>query len=164
MKGQAEMMGLALIMVLLAVGFLLYVKFALVPDTTPLPRTQLGQTFVNSLVKTEIDCGPSLYTVEELLVMVATENENCDAQGSLQTNIDNFLNQSLDLWGINYRLTIVNQKTEAPIGLPVFVNRNIPLEEQCNENMDRVADVYPVSLYPIPGNLEVRLEQCEQKR
>ena len=87
-RGQAEMMGLAVIMILLALGFLFYVKFFLkVPGNNiraSYEQTQLGQTFLNSLAKTELECGISTYTVQRLVKSIASGQPTCDAELTLE--------------------------------------------------------------------------------
>ncbi len=66
-RGQAEMIGLILIVLLLAAGFLLYIRFSVkAPEESIKARyeqTQMGQTFVTSLAKTQLACGGLTMTV-----------------------------------------------------------------------------------------------------
>ncbi len=171
-RGQAEIIGLVLIVLLLAIGFMLYVKFGLNADDdssrASYEQTQLGATFVNSLAKAQLHCGTSSkpYAVEELVKEIAMGTTRCDAEDALTAYLNapgtGVLNKTLDEWGVNYRLLFVKKSKngESGIGLPEFNNTNIPVDQRCSPRRDRVADAYLVPLAPVPGTVEIRLEQC----
>ena len=164
-RGQAEIIGLALILVLLGIGFLLYVRFSLTADQGGGMRqryesTQFGQTFVNSLAKSSIACGGQNYTVEELIKEVAQGTTRCAAEQALDERITHALSRTMDGWGVNYRLVIVRKgAVEQTIGLRNFTNPDILERERCSATMDTTAvDAYPIAGVAPP--VEMRLEQC----
>lgn len=168
-RAQGEIIGLILIVILLAAGFMLYVKFGLNPaNTSPkqaYETTQLGQTYVNSLAKATITCGTQSFAVDELVREIAMGTTTCDAETTLNAFINSTLQQTLNPWGINYRLVIVRKMAngEETIGLANFTNGNVTTLKRCNDPlgpnpMDRTSDTYLVSLNA--GSAEIRLEQC----
>lgn len=163
-RAQAEIIGLVLILILLAVGFLLYVRFGLMsPESTmreSYESTQFGQSFVDSLAKSTLKCGGVTYTVQELITEIAKGTTRCPAETTLSQDVRDILDATLDKWGINYRLVIVRRgAVEQGIGLANFTNPNIPSTERCSNAMDTIS----VDAVPIAGvvpAVEMRLEQC----
>lgn len=172
-RAQAEIIGLMLIVILVAIGFLLYLKFSLSPDgggnvRAKYEQNQMGQTFLNSLVQWELDCNGQLYPVRKLIQGIAAGNgpTSCGSKTTeefLEENIKKVLEKTLDQWGINYRLLIIrpsDDDQENGIGLSEFNNTAYPSDQRCSKTMNRVADRTLIQLYPNPGTVEVRLERC----
>ena len=160
-KGQSEMIGLALIMILLAVGFLIYVRFTLTTDTVQsYEETQLGQTFVNSLAKSDTLCDGERVQVEQLIKELASGEEICN---EFFFHINEILESTLNEWGYNYRLLVLLKRGE--LLEPLLLLNNTRIHEEaptavCNDRMSRAADTYPIPLHPLPGVAERRLEIC----
>jgi hypothetical protein len=170
------MIGLVLIVILIAVGFLLYVHFGLNPSNTSPKQeyetTQLGQSFVDSLAKTELQCGQLHPTVEELIREIANGETRCEQPGmtttqTLEEYVNNTLSQTLIPWGINYRLVVIQTRGSADetIGIVNFTNPNplISAAERCNDphsrnRMSRTSDDYLIS--GTTPAVKLRLEQC----
>jgi len=168
-RAQAEMIGLVLIVLLIAVGFLLYVKFSVTGKgggaQESYETTQLGQSFVNSLAKSTVTCGGVGYSVEELVRDVAAGTTRCPAEQTLESRINDSLHATLDPWGINYRLVVVRKTgdREETIGLANFTNGRLRPEQRCDDPrgtspMDRAADDYLVT--GAGASVSIRLEQC----
>lgn len=154
MRGQTEIIGLMLIMVVLAIGFLFYIRFS--TDTNDQPRTtenELTRTFLSSLVKTDIACGS---TVQNAVKRLANGNPTCTAS-ELTSFFNDTLTPTFTRWGYNYRFVVDREGEEL---LPVLTNANIPDAARCNPSMDRIAEREIIRLYPNPGNAEIRLELC----
>ena len=165
-RAQAEMIGLLLIVILLAIGFLFYVQFSLSGDDrnyqADFAQTQLGQSYVYSLAKTELQCGGQTYTVADLVKEVA-QGTRCPAEDALEELITNTLASTHYLFGSNYRLVIVQKLTdgEETIGLKNFTNPDYPVAEQCNVGRRMVHDSNHYSIPSYGGLLvHIRLEQC----
>ncbi len=166
-RGQAEIVGLMLIVVLLAVGFLLYIKFSLAPDQQAnayqnYASTQLDQTFLVSLLSTDAMCGGLRYSVSDLVAAVATGNERCDAETALNDTLTTVLNRTLDPWGINYRLVFLKKTGDSSqgIGLEEYVNQDYPPVAQCTAEKDHTVQSFPVSIASGLGTVEAQLWQC----
>jgi len=173
-RGQAEIIGLLLIVILLAVGFLLYVRFNLQAEDssfkTSFETSQLGQSFVTSLVAASRPCGSQSSTLGGLLKEIARGTGKCDTtaptEDQVQTYISEVLKNTNYLFGRNYNLTLLRvtgtttellDKTQ----LPPFTNPDIPKKERCTPRTDGVTmDYQTVQLYPNPGAVEVRLYLC----
>ena len=153
-RAQAEIIGLALIVILIAIGFLLYVKFSL---------TGAGTSARESFEQTNL-------TLEKHLQYIADGNPRCSSPGHeevIHAFLNETLNRTLSSWGINYRLVIVTKRvgtsSEDPIasGFPNFTNPLYPANERCSDRMDRNADHYEISVPPsYTKTVEIRLERC----
>jgi len=175
-KAQAEIIGLVLIVLLLGIGFLLYIKFSYGNDATPksaYESTSLGQSFVNSLAKSELNwCGKDV-SVEAIVKSIATGGETCAKAGepTQEAALKEYLEKEVllktfDEWGVNYRLSIMRPGTNPSLvstsGLPQITNSKIILDaEKCNDKMNRARATYPIVLAPNPGRVEIWFEQCE---
>lgn len=169
-RAQAEIIGLVIIVILITLGFLLYVGFSLAKETRTtnqyVGQTQLGQTLVNSLATTDITCGSSPAAVEDLIRDAVTGRGGslpCDAIQEVETFFALMLGQTLDVWGTNYRLYVGERdglSVDPHPDFRVFQNPSIPPEERCSDRSDRTADIYLIQLFPDPGQVELRVEQC----
>jgi len=166
-RGQAEIVGLILIVLLLAVGFLFYVKFALSPDKgheayERYGETQFGQTFVLSLSQMTVRCGSVDYTLEELLKMVGEGTTRCDAEGTINAEVQRVLDETLRPWEKNYRLRFLykarNGEPQPIDGLDVLTNPDVPEEQRCADELPHSSDyqLIPLNL----ASVEIRLDQC----
>lgn len=164
-RGQAEIIGLVVIILLLAVGFLFYVRFNFNHqghDTkAAFEKSTLGQSFVNSLAETTVICGGINYTVADLVRDVAKGTPRCDAETTLNTFFRGVLQKTNYLWGRNYNLSVVRRSSDSleTIGLEDFSNPDE--QERCNSHVPHTTDYY---LLPAYGGLlfpvEIRLMQC----
>ncbi|RME30835.1 hypothetical protein D6789_04480 [Candidatus Woesearchaeota archaeon] len=167
-RGQAEIIGLVIIVILITLGFLLYVGFTLSRETRTtndyVGQTQLGQTLVNALATTDIFCGANHAAVEDLIRdVVVGRSVPCDAAREVETFFTLVLGQTLDVWGVNYRLFIGERdglRVTPHEDFRVLTNPSIPSDERCSDTSDRTVDVYLIQLFPSPGQVELRLEQC----
>jgi hypothetical protein len=92
-QGQAEIFGLVLIVLFIAIGFLLFIRFTLNSDQGQSLKAvydgkQTGQTFVNSLTKVELDCGNGkVASIRDLLIDLASGKEHtCDGESCRYRN------------------------------------------------------------------------------
>ncbi len=174
-RGQAEIIGLLLIVILLAIGFLLYIRFSLQSEEnsfkTSFETSQLGQSFVTSLVASNRPCGVQESTLGGLLKEIARGTGKCDRPGlTTEEQVKNYIAKVLEetsyLFGRNYNLTFVRVTgtSEEPLdktNLPPFTNPDIPPKEQCTPRTPGVTlDYQTIQLYPNPGAVDVRLYLC----
>lgn len=171
------MVGLILIVLLLVVGLLLYLRFAVRGDQGASTReryqgSQLGQTFVNSLLKTEIECqGRGATPIRDVIAELGRGESICDdpptgTVAHLNETIEGLLEHSLDRLMVNYRLLILrptnvgNEENLEP-GLGPYTNSNYPEPEQCGPAWRSIdANQVSIPLAPVPGTIYVRLERC----
>lgn len=111
-KSQAEIMGIAIVMVLIMLGIVFVIKFVVLPEDTNIKKaydqTQMAANFLSATVKTTTDC--NRLTVTEL-IQDCTENYgnnlalyNCPNG----MNSCEFLNESLEIL-LNSSLNIMPQ-------------------------------------------------------
>lgn len=129
-KGQAEIMGLLLIVILVAVGFMFYIKFAINKESSndnlvqDFKETDLGNSFVNALIDSSITCGPSssLKTVDLKLVLgdvaslrrkgICANNAGASQEKQVHDYLEKNLENTLGVLGVNYNLTILVGTTQ----------------------------------------------------
>lgn len=170
-RGQAEIVGLLIIVMLITVGFLFYVRFVLYTEGNLIvdahEETQLGQTFVNSLAVTDVTCGSRRFSVESMIRDIAAGRAGsapCDMAQELDAAITAILDETLRKWGVNYRLWVarrVSGQLERVEEIPEYNNTLYEPAERCSAYKDRTLDFYLIQLYPLPQAVELRLEQCE---
>ncbi len=172
-RGQAEMIGLVLIVVILAIGFLLYIKFSLEGESNAFRQdfetSQLGQSFVTSLVQSEMACGTEPESVEKVVQDIARGTTRCDGlsttEARLQAHLAAAFTATHELWGRNYNLSLVrsaggDEELLDPVQLPPLTS---PLYEGrvCGQRTPGVTlDHQRIELYPNPGRVELRLYLC----
>ncbi len=116
-KAQTEIMGLAVIVLLLALGMLFIVKFVLLrPESTTeqeFVHSQLAGKILNSLIKTTSDCNnaPLADVIQNCvegfpngdMYCFNTEEYSCNF---INQTIKYILKETLDKWKTDYTLTI----------------------------------------------------------
>ncbi len=179
-RAQAEIIGLLLIVVLIAIGFLLYIRFSSSGSGSTkaaFEQNQMGQTFVNSLVLAQVTCDGRLYQVRDLLRDVATGTapDTCGdgrtPERLLNATFSDVLDGTLGAWGVNYRFLVLRtlpDGSEEPLSaaLPELRNAQYAGTGTCDATYrPRVAigrTVRPLGLAGA-GEIEVRLEECREK-
>lgn len=176
-KAQMEILGLAMIVLLMSVGILFVIKFVfLTPSESPratFTQKQIAQNFLSSLVQTNTPCsGASVADLMEDCGRSYSEL-SCEHNGNIydsctyaQIVIDEMLQGTVAAWNQNYHLI-----GEAPDGSNIFVEHGWPLAVNppyefppalYNTNPDRTGEKqvksHPISLYPEPGVILLKLE------
>ena len=113
-KAQFEMIGLAIVVMLVVLGMFIAIRFKMIEQPTDTQKeysqTQLASNFLNTLILTNIpDCGDRL--MRELLIDCAdTRAINCpdgkDSCTKANETIDKILSQTLIKWQKKYLLTL----------------------------------------------------------
>ncbi|MFH1506301.1 MAG: hypothetical protein ABIE94_04940 [archaeon] len=113
-KGQMEMMGLAVIVVLVAIIMLFFISFKVNQvGSEPEPQkeyadTQLATNYILAALKTTTECRG--LNVQELLQDCALRGEvDCTGWSScdfVYATLDDLTAQSLDFWGTEYIFTV----------------------------------------------------------
>ncbi|MFH1054015.1 MAG: hypothetical protein V1740_06375 [Candidatus Woesearchaeota archaeon] len=176
-KGQMEIMGLVIIIVLLSLGMLFVVKFTILDEKEsikkPFKAKQEIANFVNAFRLTTIEeCNYA--SIEHLLVDCADRSLsiNCDSSvirgctgpGSFESFIkDKFLADTLDTWNVNYRIRFFLDGgddiiTLARADVPECSNENVGGSEDA-PYIKLESDVKPIPLGPGP-NIFVEINVC----
>ncbi len=157
-KGQMEIMGLAVIVVLLALAMFFVVAFkSNGPETTSVQKTysdkELATNFIVTLIDTHIGC--EKLTIDDLIHDCAVDNKiYCQGKKScefLDDSINLLLDETLKKWGVKYNLTI--EETTEPL---TFVNDCSAYDET------RVVGFQPIPLFPDRAyNAIIKLKICK---
>jgi hypothetical protein len=150
-KGQIEMMGLVVIVILVAIGLYIVVSIVLSPKVVdvPLEENQLAQNFVNALVKTDTSCG---YSMREIIQDCKLNQKlNCSGISSCEYSnqtIGYILNNTLNVWGYSYNFSSPQMQIE-------YINKN------CTSNKQRGTQGFAyISLYGM-GDVLFTLDICK---
>ncbi|RJQ17581.1 hypothetical protein C4573_01225 [Candidatus Woesearchaeota archaeon] len=154
MKSQIEIMGLAVIIILVAVGFFFIISFKLnkpqIDHVQTLRDNQFAQQYVTSLVKTNTQCG---FTITELMQDCAVfHNINCtvDSCTYLNRTLEVIANKTLLNWSYTYNLSINELHLE-------FQNP----QRNCTATMPRAAQGFElITLYGL-GDVMITLDVCK---
>ncbi len=146
-------MGLIVIVILLTLGFYFVVVLKNPTESLkePFENEQLNSNYIVSFLKTTSDCNK--YTMEDFIQDCAIERKlYCKGLDSCQyvnETLQMFLNETLDVWQYQYNFTIEN------------IKENISFVKSCPSNTNnKQMGFQPISLYPYPGTVTVKLVLC----
>jgi hypothetical protein len=112
-RGQIEIMGLLVIVVLLSIGVYLFLVFGAkgALDRTPeIKSDKLSADYALALLNTQIGCSGGMQTVQQLLVDCASvQGLSCGGSSSceaLNNTIKKTLDNTLNAWNYKYYLVI----------------------------------------------------------
>jgi len=168
-KGQIEIMGLVIIVLLVSVGFLFLLSFqAHSTGTTQTPNParsyddqQLGTNFVAAALKTNI-CKTS--TLEDLIIACASHTGEFCTTPSTPSNpdpactesflaLDQMMHASLQTWGVRYNLTIT---------YPDPTINQVVISSYCGEHNSSYPSVpFPLPIYRTGQNVIVSMRICK---
>lgn len=161
-KSQTEIIGLVIIVLLILVGFMLYVRFSLLApkeDTkNEFTKAELATNMVNVMMKTTTDCRDA--TVQDLLKDCATEGriscvsssvsvKSCDySQNIIKTMADS----TLEKWSRGYTITFY--RADQSVQFTVNDSSN-----QClnNRNYKSAFSYVPLN----PGTATLKIQLCD---
>lgn len=174
-KAQMEMMGLAIIVILIVLGLLFAVRFVIKKDTGEKPPTEeyrtseLAANFLNAMLETN---APECYDISfsALYQDCANDGKSLDplqfeSAGSIQCAMDVdgvhndpsckyikdktkfMLDKTLEEWGKKY-IFVVATKTENPFDTLIFELYNVE-KSQCNNRR--------VKIQPLPATQPIYL-------
>lgn len=165
-KGQLEMIGIALVVVLLVIGATLFLTLSLKPPSRmheQFAQKELAQNIVDTLVKTATTCrGLDFATVIEdcakngvdLGLTCENGQKTC---GYAQEKIGYVLDEILGKRRYEYRLTVVRD-TESPVFGEVRTSRCSKQDIESGKVTVEKPGIQPIPLYP--GTATVRLQIC----
>ncbi len=154
-KSQIEIMGLIVIIILVVIGFFIYIVLSLNSDNNEpkqeFENDQLAQNFVTSLVKTDTACE---YSVAELVKNCRLgKNISCSQPNAciyLNSTVQQILEKTLNIWGYAYLLEIQ-------------ANDLIYTNKECSENSNKGTQGFElISLYPQAADVLVTLDICRR--
>jgi len=109
-KSQIEIMGLIVIVILVVLGFLVYIilsSMAPKNDITTETTDELAQNFLTSFVKTDTNCGHSMTKlIRDCNLDQQIDCGGIDSCGFVQETAVDLLNQTLEVWGYAYYFEI----------------------------------------------------------
>ena len=159
-----EIMGLAVIVILLALGMFFVSKFSLgTQQPAQAASSQMKQAaigFVNTLLNTDADCGGTATFSKLLEEMAAPEYSTLACEGGtledyFNSKVTSILDKTLNMWGYKYKLTVYY-----PAGaLSPPDDGVIEINHECAENMQEEA----APPFPIPtdyGDIRVIMKIC----
>ncbi|MFC2135435.1 hypothetical protein ACFLTH_12550 [Bacteroidota bacterium] len=153
-KGQMEIMGLIVIVILLTIGMFFIISFKTQTSQPQVKKTyeqdQLASNFLIAFLKTDSGCS-NLDLKKLVQDCAADQNINCKGKDSCEfvnNTMNIILKNTFDEWGKNYSLTTNGMGT-----------KDINFD-YCHENANRESAFQPISLYPYPGTVTMKLDLC----
>ncbi|MBU0471768.1 MAG: hypothetical protein KKF89_05220 [Nanoarchaeota archaeon] len=154
-KAQMEIMGLLVIVILLTLGMFFVVSFKTQTPKRDIKTSyeddQLASNFIITLLKTTSDC--TKYNMEELIQDCAAEKRlrcsDMDSCTYVNQTINDLLGKTFEKWGKKFRFEIEN------------MNEGISFESNCGSQDEKDSAFQPISLYPYPGTIILRMDICE---
>ncbi len=165
-RSQAEIMGLAIIVLLISVGFIFYVAFTVTKTPSRVAEVykydQMGENMVNALLEITVpDCED--YSIEQLISDCAMQERiRCPASScdELRDVIETIFEGTLNHWYVSYYFTI--KKDDNDIMTPINAG-DYNEERSCDPENDETERPgwLPVSVFPY-GDVIVRLDICRK--
>lgn len=163
-KSQIEMFGLALIVILIIVGFFIFISFRQKIPITDYKNSYIADetasNFVNSVVNVNPrECVDNDYTLSDMLKFCARGDPvSCSGM----TNACSIANKTL--FEIANK-TLIRQQfifrlyTEGMSATEINIRNSNPALN-CTGRGKGQMGVLPISLYPVPGHVYLKLEIC----
>ncbi len=162
-KSQIEMFGLALIVILIIVGFFIFISFRQKIPVTDYKKSYIADetasNFVNSVVNVNPrECANNDYTLSDMLKFCARGDQiSCSGMGDpcqiANKTLFELANKTLIRQQFIFRLY-----TEGLSNDIVIRHSNPALN--CTGREKGQMGVLPISLYPVPGHVYLKLEIC----
>ncbi len=168
-KGQFEIMGLAIVVVIISVGIFFMLSVSLRPPSDPVSQgihQQFAQNVVDALLKTDLDGCP--YTVQDAIVWKATDsypsvpgNPRCATPAGLDDIMGN-LTQAITMYsGMTYHIEI-----RYPACTSVDSSQCTVIYEKdngCNPLTQQAGrpGIQPIPTWPKPGQAQLVVWLCE---
>ena len=154
-RSQLEIMGLVIVVILISLGLLFVLQFAVLRGGEPAKKTftqeQIAANTVNALLITTTEC-QGLDVTELIQDCASFRDVRCEGQNACEfvdAAIEQVLADTLQKWGKKYNLSIYDAR-----------------ETYASAAVGRCVGSRDVSSYPIPSKIGgerifVRLEVCE---
>jgi len=140
-RGQFEMLGLAVIVVFIALGMFFLTQFSLFqskPSTVQNARTtEIASDFVNSLLNSNAGCdGTATFTTliddleaPDLSPLSCGGKSGIDLVEYFNESINSLLNQTMTKWGYKYEFSVLFPQNS--------YLRDIVINQECSSNLQR---------------------------
>lgn len=117
-KGQLEILGLAIVVILITLGVLFVIRFIVLKEPTDLrqsyTRTEMASNMLNTLIRTDTECRGKSVTelLQDCAINPPIGNIDCDGNATLignkscaylNTTILKIMNDTLIIWGIDFQ-------------------------------------------------------------
>ncbi len=146
---QMEIMGLAVIIILLALGMFFVAQFTLFKEKPTAAQTfqqrQLASNFISTLLSSNADCPGSSATFTDLIEEMPNTFTNLPCPIPLdkyfESKVKDILIQTLDIWGegrFTYNLTVV-----FPQGVPPDIE-DIAISNGCPPTSQQETKIFPI--------------------
>lgn len=178
-KGQLEVLGLAMVVLLMSVGILFVLKFVVMAPKNEIRNSfttkQIGQNFLAAMAATSTNCNGA--TVSDLIEDCGRSRHEivCVDGGVPKTScvkareVMFFLSdQTLGKWNVQYRISAIHPGTPTPdpYGWDYLDDANSEDDNskpklanvENSRSGQRQTKTHPVSLYPEPGSAILKLE------
>jgi hypothetical protein len=153
-KAQMEILGLAVIVVLVLLGMFFLTKFTLFEQpqsqTQSVQRSQIATNFVSTLLNSKANCSNSATFIDLIDDLEEPTYSSLECGGMTSDGLVNYfnetvssiLNQTLGKWGYLYEFTVIFPAAVRPNGKDILITNTV-----CGSKQEQPA------IYPIPGNL-----------
>ena len=117
MRGQQEIIGMVIIVIMISIGFLFFAKFAIDSETdkSVFVRKGLAYSTMSAILNTEVECRTKAMSMgeqilEDCLMMVGGDSNTCDsgldACELFVKKSSEMLDGTVFEWGKNYELRV----------------------------------------------------------
>jgi hypothetical protein len=167
-KSQMEVFGLAMIVVLITIGFFIFVSLRNQNPPQDIKKDYItdetATNFINSIINVDVkECYENGYTIARLIKFCRTnEAVSCDgAHGTdacylANATIYDILNKTLIKQNYHFWLHTENLGWTNNAGGEINISNG-----HCGEAESKgMQGTFPVSLYPIPGHVYLNLDLC----
>lgn len=145
-KAQMEIMGLAVIMVLISLGVLFAVKYVFLAPKSDIKeeysQKNIAQNILYVLLDSDVKCNDNYISIQDLLVDCnGFKSMHCDNEDSCafaEEEINNIFDKTLRNWNNKF----------------YFNAEEISINEKCPKGSK-------AGIQPLPYGLEIRLEICD---
>ncbi|MCK4589217.1 MAG: hypothetical protein KAT77_02155 [Nanoarchaeota archaeon] len=135
-KGQLEVFGLVIVVILISLGMLFLLKFVLFKpvgeERATFTRGKLAENTLGALMNTVTTCrAESKVTISDLIQYCA-ENQDCDGGDScvfLKEVVEEILSKTLQVWNKDYEFRVGSGPDKVDIITPV-VHEGCPLDKK----------------------------------
>lgn len=138
-KAQMEIMGLAVIVILLAVGLFFVAKFTLLKEKPSeeqqYQQSQIGSAFISTLLNSNAGCTGSSASFTKLIQEMAQPQYStmiCGTSGDLKTyfteSVTKIMENTMDVWNYKYRFSVIYPNS-APID-----QKEIAIDKGCADS------------------------------
>lgn len=151
-RAQIEVMGLAVIVVLVALGLFFVIALSLNNDPEQpkqeFTNSQLAKNFLTSFVRSDTPCGSMADLIQDAAVQNNLQCNGVSSKEYVNQTAAYYLEQTLDVWGYTYNFSIPRAGIEIIPG------------EDCTSDRDKWGTGYqPLSAYPY-GDIDIFLDLC----